>query len=200
MADTVWPKDGTRRALLIAFAVPHILPVLIALAAKSEISALWAIPAMTLLPVVLLSSPQLAVTRLVLDRIVLLAMVFPLAMLSLSPLVAFYILKSGSAGSQAHYGMLAADLEKHWNATIGKPLRFVGGDPQLAYGVSPYLPDQPLPYVYDRVRSTIDWTVSLARRVGGFTGPPKGYFIVSVPPRSVRLQSRPRPRPSPIVW
>jgi hypothetical protein len=240
VADTVWPKDGTRRALLIAFAVPHILPVLIALAAKSEISALWAIPAMTLLPVVLLSSPQLAVTRLVLDRIVLLAMVFPLAMLSLSPLVAFYILKSGSAGSQAHYGMLAADLEKHWNATIGKPLRFVGGDPQLAYGVSPYLPDQPLPYVYDRVRSTIErsevvkhgivllcvethaadcredlksfetdggvnadtqtWTVSLARRVGGFTGPPKGYFIVSVPPRSVRLQSRPRPRPSPIVW
>jgi hypothetical protein len=119
--------------------------------------------------------------------------------------------------------MLAADIEKHWNATIGKPLRFVGGDPQLAYGVSPYLPDQPLPYVYDRVTPTIErsevdkhgivllcvethaadcredlksfeadgrvnadtqiWTVSLARRFGGFTGPPKGYYIVSIPPR-----------------
>jgi hypothetical protein len=223
MVDTVLPKDGRRRSALIAFATPHLLPGLIAVATQSQASALWAIPTMTLLPVVLLSSPQLAVTRLALDRMILLAMVFPLAMLMLSPPIALYILKSGSAGSQAHYRMLAADIEKHWNATIGKPLRFVGGDPQLAYGVSPYLPDQPLPYVYDRVRSTIErsevdkhgivllcvethaadcredlksfeadgrvnadtqiWTVSLARRFGGFTGPPKGYYIVSIPPR-----------------
>jgi hypothetical protein len=129
---------------------------LIAVPAKSEVSALWAIPTMTLLPVVLLSSPQLAVTRLVLDRIVLLAMVFPLAMLLLSPLIALFILKSGSAGSQAHYRMLAADIEKHWNPTVGEPLRFVGGDPQLAYGVAAYLSDQPLPYVYDRATPTIE--------------------------------------------
>jgi Dolichyl-phosphate-mannose-protein mannosyltransferase len=30
MADAVWPKDGTRRALLIAFAVPQVVAVLIA--------------------------------------------------------------------------------------------------------------------------------------------------------------------------
>ena len=150
MADAVWPKDGRRRALLIAFIVPHVMPILTAIVAKSEVSAVWAIPTMTLLPVVLLSSPQLAVTRPALDRIVLLAVVFPLAMLLLSPLIALYILKSGSEGSQAHYRMLAADIEKHWNATIGKPLRFVGGDPPLAYGVAAYLSDRPLPYVYDR--------------------------------------------------
>jgi hypothetical protein len=224
-ADTVWPKDGTRRALLIAFAVPHLLPVLIAVPVKSEVSPLFAIPTMTLLPVVLLSSPQLAVTRLVLDRIVLLAMVFPLAMLLLSPLIALYILKSGSVGSQAHYRMLAANIEKHWNAAVGKPLRFVGEDPHLAYGVAAYLPDHPLPYVYDHVRSTIErsevdkhgivllcvdtyaadcrkdsklfesggqanahiqfWTVLLARRFAGVVGPAIGYYIVSIPPRSI---------------
>ena len=119
---------------------------------------------------------------------------------------------------------LAADIEKHWNATIGKPLRFVGGDPQLAYGVAAYLSDQPLPYVYDRVTPTIErsevdkhgivllcvethatdcredlksfekdtqiWTVSLARRFGGFTGPPKGYYIASIPPRSNERKRR----------
>src|SRR5262249_56931960 len=102
-----------------------------------------------------LSLPHLAVKRLVLDRLVLLAMVFPLAMLLLSPLIALFILKSGSVGSQAHYRMLAADIEKHWNATVNKPLRFVGGDPQLAYGVAAYLSDQPLPHVYYPVTPAI---------------------------------------------
>src|SRR5262249_61291222 len=110
VADTVWPNHGTRRALVIACAVPHLLPLLIAVPLKSQVSPSFAIPTMTLLPVVLLSSPQLAVTRLVLDRIVLLAMVFPLAMLLLSPLIALCILKSGSVGSEAHYRMLVANF------------------------------------------------------------------------------------------
>ena len=160
IADTVWPKDRMRRTLLIAFAVPHLLPVLIAVAAHVRVSGLWAIPTMTLLPVVLLSSPHLTVTRPALDRIVLLAIIFPLMMLMLSPLIAFYILKFGTGGSQvhgsqAHYRMLAVDIERHWNVT-GKSLRFVGGEPQLAYGVSVYLADHPIPYVYDRVRSMIE--------------------------------------------
>src|SRR4051812_22780670 len=63
IADTLWPHDPARRLALIAFVAPLILPALAAMLFKVEIVSLWAMCAMTLLPVVLLSLPLLTLTR-----------------------------------------------------------------------------------------------------------------------------------------
>ena len=63
LADTLWPHEPGRRFALIAFIAPLLLPALAAMLAKVEIVSLWAMSAMTLLPVVLLSSPLVTVTR-----------------------------------------------------------------------------------------------------------------------------------------
>ena len=63
LADTVWPPDDARRLVLISFIAPLILPWFAALAFKVDIVSLWAMCAMTLLGVVLLSSPLVRVSR-----------------------------------------------------------------------------------------------------------------------------------------
>src|SRR5205085_10254216 len=63
IADTIWPPETARRFALIAFVAPLVLPALVGMLFKVEIVSLWAMCAMTLLPVVLLSSPLVAATR-----------------------------------------------------------------------------------------------------------------------------------------
>ena len=63
VADTLWPRAPERRLVLIAFLAPLLLPALAAVLAKVEIVSLWPMGAMTLLPVVLLSSPLVTVPR-----------------------------------------------------------------------------------------------------------------------------------------
>ena len=61
IADMVWPGDGERRLAAAAFWAPLLLPALGALASGTEITSLWSMPAWTLLPVLLLSSPAVKV-------------------------------------------------------------------------------------------------------------------------------------------
>ena len=63
LADTFWPAAPARRLVLVAFLAPLLLPALAAVLAKVEIVSLWQMGAMTLLPVVLLASPLVAVSR-----------------------------------------------------------------------------------------------------------------------------------------
>jgi 4-amino-4-deoxy-L-arabinose transferase-like glycosyltransferase len=60
IGDSIWPRTPERRLVLIAFLAPLILPALATVLMKVEIVSLWAMSAMTLLPVVLLSSPLVA--------------------------------------------------------------------------------------------------------------------------------------------
>ena len=70
-----------------------------------KVGALWTMSGMTLLPVVLLSSPRLTVSRPAAIRLLALAVVFPLLMVAVSPEVATVIHRLGVPHYASHYGL-----------------------------------------------------------------------------------------------
>ena len=114
--DTLWPGDAARRTLVIAFVAPFLLAVLIAVLLTVAIESIWVTPAMTQLPVVLLSSPLVAMSRLAAVRLLTLAVVFPLSMFAVSPLVALAVQLSGVPNYGSDYRAVAQAVERVWRA------------------------------------------------------------------------------------
>jgi 4-amino-4-deoxy-L-arabinose transferase-like glycosyltransferase len=146
VADTLWPRDPARRTALLAFALPIVLPGAAAVAANSGITPLWTICAMTLVPIVLLSSPLLTMSRAAAVRILALALVFPLLMVAASPFIAIAIHRAGVPNDATHYRLLAAAIDKAWRDATDRPLGLVGSNTNLVNGVVPYLPSRPSTY------------------------------------------------------
>ena len=146
LADTVWPRDPARRLALLAFALPILLPALAAVVARSDITPLWTICAMTLVPVVLLSSPLLVVRRAIAVRVLALAIVFPLLMTAVSPVIAIVIHRNGVSNDATHYRLLAGAMDKAWRETSDRPLRLIGSNTNLVNGVVSYFPSRPSAY------------------------------------------------------
>ena len=143
LLDTVWPHSVDRRFAGIAFAAPLLLSTLVALLAQAVIVSLWAMPALTLLPVVLLSSPQLKMSREALRRLIAVAIAFPLVMLVAAPGIALVIHRTGPEHHAAHYQRLAQFIDQVWRATSARPLALVGSDTNLVNGVVFYLAGEP---------------------------------------------------------
>ena len=143
IGDTLWPKTPERRFALIVFVVPFLLPGIVAIAMKAGIVSLWMMGAMTLLPVVLLSSPLITLSRRAATVLLAIAVVFPVVMALAAPAIAVMIHREGLDNNAAHYRLVAAEVEKAWRASTTKPLRFIGSQTNLANGVVFYLHDKP---------------------------------------------------------
>jgi len=143
LRDTVWPGTPDRRLVLLAFVLPLVLPLAVSIVAHELIISLWAIGSMTLLPVVLLSSPRVRLPVIAARRIVALAIVVPLIALMASPLIALVIHHKGVPNYATHYRLLAQRIEDVWAQTTDRPLRIVGSYNNLLYGVLFYLPTRP---------------------------------------------------------
>jgi hypothetical protein len=158
LRDMVWPAAPERRLVVLAFALPLVVPTVLALAAHEVVTSLWAIAGMTLLPIVLLSSPSIVVPHVPVRRIVGVAVAFPLLALALSPVVAWVIHRRGVPNYATHYSALARSIEQTWRATTDRPLRFVGSYNNVLYGVLFYLPRDvaPLEIVNPAVTPWID--------------------------------------------
>ncbi len=143
IVDTLWPREPARRFALIAFVAPLVLPALAAMLFRVEIVSLWAMCAMTLLPVVLLSSPLVAVARRAATWLLAAAIVFPVLMVLAAPFVAVWIHREGVPNYATHYRLLAQAIDRIWHANVNAPLRYVGSYTNIVNGVSFYLPDKP---------------------------------------------------------
>jgi dolichyl-phosphate-mannose-protein mannosyltransferase len=156
--DVLWPSTPQRRLVVLAFALPFLLPLFLAVAAHEQVISLWSIGGMTLLPVVLLSSPRIAIPPAATRRIVGFALAFPLIALALSPLIAVVIHRQGVPSHATHYSGLARAVQQRWAETTARPLRFVGSYDKLVYGVLFYLPRDvtPLEIVHPRLTPWID--------------------------------------------
>jgi 4-amino-4-deoxy-L-arabinose transferase-like glycosyltransferase len=151
--DTLWPAEPERRALVVAFAAPFFFAGAIALSLTVAIESIWAISAMTLFPVVLLSSPLVTVSRRAAVNLLALAVVVPLFMLAISPLVALGIHRIGVPHYGADYRLLAQEIERIWRAHTDKPLRIVGST-TLVNGIVFYFADQPSTFNIDIPKET----------------------------------------------
>ena len=143
LKDTLWPAEAERRMIVIAFAAPFLLAVLTGILLQVRVGALWTMSGMTLLPVVLLSSPRLTVSRQAAVRLLALAVVFPLLMVAVSPGVATVIDRLGVPGYASHYRLIARTVQRAWRAHTNQPLRIVGSYDTIVNGIVFYLDDRP---------------------------------------------------------
>jgi hypothetical protein len=153
MRDTLWPVDPERRTLVIAFATPLLFAVLIAVLLTVAIESIWVTPAMTLLPIVLLSSPLVSLTRLAAVRLLALAVAFPLGMLAVSPLIALGVHLNGVPDHGSDYRAVAQAVERVWRAQTAEPLRIIGST-TFVNGIVFYFKDQPSTFDIDNPKLT----------------------------------------------
>src|SRR5439155_4790136 len=100
--------------------------------------------AFALLPVMLLSSPLVAIGRRDAVGVLALAVAFPFVMVAIAPAIAFAIHSAGPAPATAHGSLLAQPIEQLWRETTDRPLRVFSGFDELTDGASFYMPSHPL--------------------------------------------------------
>ncbi len=138
--DTLLPPPGERRFIAVAFWTPVLLPIVVAPLIGSEIISLWNMAAWTLLPVVLLSPPALTVTRQATNRIVPLAIIWPISAMLAAPSIAYFINNYSNPSRGVHYQVMAKAVDQQWRSATTQPLRYIGGEGDLAYAAVFYLP------------------------------------------------------------
>jgi 4-amino-4-deoxy-L-arabinose transferase-like glycosyltransferase len=213
LADMAWPHDTERRLAAAAFWAPMLLPALGAIVGRIAITSLWSMPAFTLLPVLLLSPPTVMVPAIDTRRVLLGAAVLPLAMLIVSPAIAVMAQRASPLPAAAHARLLATEVERLWHQITPQPLRFVGGEADLAYGVATFASSRPRALIGMPQPSAAELTRSgsvlvcfgengdcrreagsrgvgakvisteIVRNYFGFAGKPQRYTIVIAPPR-----------------
>jgi len=143
-ADMIHPATLERRLAAAAFWATLLVPIVIAIAGKFHLTSLWTMSAWSLLPVMLLSSPMVAISHRHAVRVVAFAVLFPLIALALAPAIAIAVHRIGVAPAAAHSSLLAPSVERLWRETSDRPLRLFSSYNDLNYGVAFYLPSRPL--------------------------------------------------------
>ncbi|HSP51093.1 MAG TPA: glycosyltransferase family 39 protein [Pseudolabrys sp.] len=213
IADMMWPGDTDRRLAAAAFWAPLLLPAAGALASGTAITSLWSMPAWTLLPVLLLSPPAVTLREIDTRRILAAAIAIPLLMVIASPMIAVVAQRNGPNPASAQLDLLAAQVERVWHEITPQPLRYVGGEADLAFGIIAYaserpraLTNMPQPVAAELARSGMVLVCfaedagcsskasaqaatghriesEIVRNYLSFAGKPQRYTILIVPPR-----------------
>ncbi len=146
VADLLWPKEPPRRLANLVFVLPLVLPILLAAAASEKVVSLWAIGGMTLLPVVLMSSPRVVISRAAAIAILGVACTLPLLSLLAAPVIALWTHHTGVPNYGDQYRLVAAAADRVWRDTTKRPLRIVGSYNNVLYGTLFYFPERPTTY------------------------------------------------------
>jgi hypothetical protein len=141
--DSIWPPPGKRRTLSIALTAPIFLAALGSILLKIRIAALWTISGMTLLPVVLLSSPLVTVPRQAAVRMLALALVYPIVMAAAAPGIAIVTHRAGVPDYASHYQLIARAVDAAWSKRTDRPLRVIGSYGPIVNGIVFYFEDPP---------------------------------------------------------
>jgi hypothetical protein len=141
--DTFLPRDRKRWFVGLIFALPLVLPAIIAPLAGTTLNSVWSMSGWALLGVVLLSSPAVSVTKRTLTQLFALALILPLVLATAAPAIA-YLVQRNVEPWQTHTKLLAAETDRVWSETTPEPLRVVCGDAGLVYGVEFYSASRPM--------------------------------------------------------
>lgn len=143
IADSLMPSDPIRRRAAILFWTPLLVPIAVAAAMRTTLVSLWNIPALNLLPVILMSSPKIVLPRFSLKVMAIVAVLVPAIAIPFAPGVAWLRLKFGGE-NQASYARLVGDaLSAEWRKTTDKPLRLMAGPFGLISTAAAYAPEKP---------------------------------------------------------
>jgi hypothetical protein len=143
IGESIWPADPERRTIVIALVAPVLLAAAGAVLLKIRIGSLWMMSGMTLLPVALLSSPLVSVSRSAAVRLLALAIIYPLVMVAASPGIALVIHFQGVPHYATHYQLIARAMEDAWTERTNNPLRIIGSSTDVVNGIVFYFEGQP---------------------------------------------------------
>jgi Dolichyl-phosphate-mannose-protein mannosyltransferase len=138
--DILLPDAPERRLMILVLIIALALPAVVNLARPVRLTPIWTIPNWTLLPVVLLASPLVAVSRDAAVRILAAALALPIAAVLAAPLVALTIHHLGRADPHTRYRVTADAITATWRSATTQPLRLVGSEAP-PNGVAFYLSD-----------------------------------------------------------
>jgi hypothetical protein len=139
--DILLSQAPERRLMILVLIIALALPAVVNLARPVRLTPIWTIPNWTLLPVVLLASPLVAVSRDAAVRILAAALALPIAAVIAAPVVALTIHHLGRADQAARYWLTADAITATWRSATTQPLRLVGGEHESLNGVAFYLAD-----------------------------------------------------------
>jgi len=143
LRDSLFPRERDRRTAAILFWAPLLVPILVAVVTHTNLLSLWNTPALNLLPVVLLGSALVSVTRDQVTRVAAVAISVSVLALIASPFIALATLRTGVENYAAYARPLAQAVDHEWKASTDRPLRLLGGPFALVSGVAMYIPDRP---------------------------------------------------------
>jgi hypothetical protein len=144
--DMVFPREPQRRMAVLIFWLPMLLPIVVATASQRTLLALWNMPSLGLLPVVLMSSPFVVASRIAAIRIAGFAVTFSLLALLVSPIVAAVKLVTGVENDASYVPAVVAAVEREWRNQTDRPLEILAGSFGLASSVAFTLKDRPSTY------------------------------------------------------
>jgi 4-amino-4-deoxy-L-arabinose transferase-like glycosyltransferase len=139
--DILWPEAPERRLMILILVVALGLPAVVNLVRPVRLTPIWTIPDWTLLPVVLLASPLVTVSRGAAVRILAVAVALPIVAVIAAPVIALTIHHLGRADVHARYRLTADAITATWSSATTQPLRLVGGEHESLNGVAFYLAD-----------------------------------------------------------
>jgi hypothetical protein len=139
IAESLWPADPQRRLIVTLQGLMIVAPAVVALLGGVRIVPLWTMPAWTLLPIVLLSSPLIAVGREALRRMLTGAAALALAILAAAPAVAVVIHVYSPPEPFEYASLLATDITRIWQRHSDQPIALVAGEMVLAENTAFYL-------------------------------------------------------------
>ena len=145
--DSWLVTEPTRRPATMLFWTPLMLPIIIALALHTALQSIWNAAAFNLLPVMMLASPLVLVSRVAVMRLAAIVTVLTLGcVIAVAPLAALTRLKRGVENDAQYAHLAATAAEREWRQTTNAPLRLVAGPFALASAAAFYMPDQPSTY------------------------------------------------------
>jgi uncharacterized membrane protein len=147
LADVAAPADPQARLIRNVQLALILLPMPFAILGGIRIVPLWTMPGWSLLPLVLLGTPLIAVGRAAVRRIAAGVALFVLAMLLASPVVAYLTHRNSAPGDYEYASLLAGHIAREWTQRNGPtPVPLVAGETTLAISTAYYLRTRALPF------------------------------------------------------
>jgi 4-amino-4-deoxy-L-arabinose transferase-like glycosyltransferase len=219
LADIAWPAEDDRRQAVVLLLVPLILPVAVNLIVPYRLTPDWTFPNWALLPIILYSSPRIAIDARAEAHAGLVALALIVVVVIASPVIAGVRVAYGPDQYRPHFRQ-AAELAERLS---GKPVELYWGNGGVVAGVPFYLPgakllaDRPLSEegraaarvhglvvvceppnaACQTVADTLvkdgarTANVALTRSFLGFTGPPFEVQVTVVPPAQTPARTTP---------
>jgi hypothetical protein len=170
--DILFPRDRERRFAAVMFWVPLLAAIPFAIFTEVRLTGLWTMSALSLLGVVLLSSPLVHFSHKSAAVVAGTAIIVSIAALLASPLVAIEKLHGGVENHAAYTRSLAKEVQKNWEQTTSQPLRIVESIFTLVNSVTFHLEKKVLPVsFYSRTHPRWDTAETLDRFGAALTCP-----------------------------